>query len=108
VVCFDESSKQLVKETRVPIPTASGRPTTTITNTNATDGQPVHDVRALGGRRHVIVTERRTAVDYAHAIRNLVDVQYPDAKKIVLVQDNLNTHKSASLYEAFCPRRPGG
>jgi hypothetical protein len=57
----------------------------------------------LAGRRRVIVTERRTAVDYAHVIRDLVDVQYLHAEKIVLVHDNLNTHKPASLYEAFPP-----
>jgi hypothetical protein len=57
----------------------------------------------LAGRREVLVTEQRTAKDYAHAIRHLVDVMYPDAEKIVLVQDNLNTHKPASLYEAFPP-----
>jgi DDE superfamily endonuclease len=51
------------------------------------------------------VTERRTAVDYAHAVRDLVDVHYPHARIIVLVQDNLNTHKPASLYEAFPPEQ---
>src|ERR1700741_3025533 len=54
-------------------------------------------------RRHVLVTERRTAKDYAHALRHLLDVVYPEAEKVVLVQDNLNTHKRASLYEAFSP-----
>ncbi len=57
----------------------------------------------LEGRREALVTDRRTALDYAHAIRHLVDVMYPDAEKIVLVQDNLNTHKPASLYAAFPP-----
>jgi hypothetical protein len=57
----------------------------------------------LDGRREALVTERRTKVDYAHAIRHLVDVTYADAEKIVLVQDNLNTHKPASLYAAFPP-----
>jgi len=52
---------------------------------------------------HVKVTERRTAVDFAHVIRDLADVHYPDAEKIVLVMDNLNTHKPASLYQAFAP-----
>jgi len=57
----------------------------------------------LAGQREVLVTARRTAVDYAEAIRHLVDVSHPRAEKIVLVQDNLNTHKLASLYEAFPP-----
>jgi hypothetical protein len=58
----------------------------------------------LAGKRHVRVTERRTAVEYAYAVRELVDVHYADAAVIVLVQDNLNTHKPASLYEAFTPK----
>ena len=57
----------------------------------------------LRGRRHVAVTERRTKVDWAHAIKDLVDVHYPDAERIVLVLDNLNTHTPGSLYEAFPP-----
>jgi hypothetical protein len=57
----------------------------------------------LAGRRQVLVTARRTAVDYAEAIQHLVDVSYPNAEKIVLMQDNLNTHKLASLDEAFPP-----
>ena len=55
----------------------------------------------LEGWRHVQVTDRHTAIDYAHTLRDLSDVHFPDAAKIVLVQDNLNTHKPASLYEAF-------
>jgi len=57
----------------------------------------------LEGWRHVKVTDRRTAIDYAHALKDLADTHFPKAKKIVLVQDNLNTHKPASLYEAFPP-----
>ena len=57
----------------------------------------------LVGWRHVAVRDRRTAIDYAHVLRDLADVHFPDAEKIVLVQDNLNTHKPASLYEAFPP-----
>ena len=57
----------------------------------------------LAGQRRVKVTERRTAVDFAHLIQGLVDEQYPQAEKIVLVMDNLNTHTLASLYEAFTP-----
>ena len=57
----------------------------------------------LVGWRHVAVRDRRTAIDYAHVLRDLADVHFPDAEKITLVQDNLNTHKPASLYEAFPP-----
>jgi DDE superfamily endonuclease len=57
----------------------------------------------LEGWRHVTITDRRTAIDYAHALKDLSDTHFPDADIIVLVQDNLNTHKPASLYEAFPP-----
>ena len=57
----------------------------------------------LEGWRHIEVTGRRTAIDYAHALKDLADIHFPKTKKIVLVQDNLNTHKPASLYEAFPP-----
>jgi DDE superfamily endonuclease len=57
----------------------------------------------LEGWRHIEITDRRTAIDYARAIEDLSDRHFPNAKKIVLVQDNLNTHKPASLYEAFPP-----
>ena len=59
----------------------------------------------LLGWRHVGVTERRTAKDFAEVLRWLVDDVYPDAEKVVLVMDNLNTHKLASLYEAFPPEQ---
>jgi hypothetical protein len=104
VVCFDEASKQLVKETRKPIPAAPGRPATIDYEYERNGTANMFMMfEPLAGRRRVVVTERRTAVDYAHVIRELVDVQYPQAKKIVLVHDNLNTHKPASLYEAFPP-----
>jgi hypothetical protein len=62
----------------------------------------------LRGWRHVTCSARRTRIDWAHCIKDLVDVCYPDAEQIVLVQDNLNTHTPASLYEAFPPARPSG
>jgi hypothetical protein len=104
LVCFDEASKQLVKETRTPIAAAPGRLATTDYEyeRNGT-GNMFMMFEPLGGQRHVEVTERRTSVDYAQAIKYLVDVCYREADKIVLVQDNLNTHKPASLYEAFSP-----
>ena len=104
VVCFDEASKQLVKETRTPIPAAPGRPATTDYEYERNGTANLFMMfEPLGGQRRVIVTERRTATDYAHAVQHLVDERYPHAEKIVLVQDNLNTHKPASLYEAFPP-----
>jgi len=57
----------------------------------------------LVGQRHVTVTEQRTAVDFAREVRNLLEVRYPHAEKVVLVMDNLNTHKPAALYQAFEP-----
>src|SRR5208282_3178666 len=104
VVCFDESSKQLMKETRVPIHAAPGRPATTDYEYERNGTANMFMMfEPLAGQRHVRVTERRTAVEYAYAVRELVDEHYADAAKIVLVQDNLNTHKPASLYEAFAP-----
>jgi hypothetical protein len=104
VVCFDEASKQLLKETRTPIPAAPGRPATTDYEYERNGTANMFMMfEPLAGKRHVRVTERRTAVDYAYAVRELVDVHCADAAKIVLVHDNLNTHKPASLYEAFPP-----
>jgi DDE superfamily endonuclease len=103
-VCLDETNRQLVKETRNPIPAAPGRPATADYEYERNGTVNLFMMfEPLAGRRHVLVTERRTAKDYAHAIRHLLDVVYPEAEKIVLVQDNLNTHKLASLYEAFPP-----
>lgn len=104
VVCFDEASKQLVQETRTPIPAAPGRPATTDYEYERHGTANLFMMfEPLAGKRHVKVTDRRTAIDYAEVIRELVDVHYPHAEKIVLVQDNLNTHKLASLYQAFPP-----
>ena len=102
LVCFDEGTKQLVKEVRTPLPAGPGRLERIDYEyeRNGT-GNLFMMFEPLAGRREVLVTERRTAVDYAEAIQHLVDVSYPSAEKIVLMQDNLNTHKLASLYEAF-------
>ena len=102
VVCLDETSKQLIAETRTPQPTAPGLPA-------RLDYEYVRNGTAnlfmmyapLEGWRHVKVTDHRTAVDYAHALKDLADAHFSDAERIVLVQDNLNTHCPASLYEAF-------
>jgi DDE superfamily endonuclease len=103
-VCMDETSKQLVGETRLPIPAAPGRP---LRADYEYERHGVSNlflvVEPLRGWRHVTVTDRRTKQDWAYAIRELVDVSYPEAERIVLVMDNLNTHGLGSLYEAFPP-----
>ncbi len=104
LVTFDEAMKQLVKHTRATIPATPGQPEIIDYEyeRNGT-GNLFMLFEPLTGRRRVLVTQRRTAIDYAHAIRCLVDEIHPDAEKIVVVQDNLNTHKLASLYQAFPP-----
>jgi hypothetical protein len=112
LVCLDEGSKQLLGHSREPLPMQPARA-----------DQPGHAVREdyeyvregtcsffmvfapLLSWRHVAVTQRRTAKDFAGVIESLVDVQFPDAERIVLVLDNLNTHTPASLYEAFPPAK---
>jgi len=104
VVCLDETSKQLIGETRTPVPAAPGQ-------VAHYDCEYVRNGVAnlfmifepLAGQRDVEVTDRRTKKDYAQCLRKLSDEMYPDVEIIVLVQDNLNTHSPASLYEAFEP-----
>lgn len=104
VVCFDEASKQLFGEVRTP---RRGRPGHRAQVDYEYERKGVcHQLlmcEPLRGWRHVQVTERRTRRDYAACLRELVDVYYPRVEKIRLVQDNLNTHDGASLYEAFRP-----
>ena len=103
-VCMDETSKQLVAETRVPIPAVAGRPARVDYEYERHGVSNLFlFVEPLRGWRHVVVTERRTKQQWAHAIKELVDVHYPEAERIVLVLDNLNTHGLGSLYEAFPP-----
>ncbi len=105
LVCMDEASKQLVGETRPPLPARPG-------DTAHEDYEYVRNGVAnlfmffapLAGWRHVQVTEHRTRLDWAHAVRDLVDVYFPTATTIRLVCDNLNTHTAGSLYEAFSPK----
>ena len=104
LVCLDETSKQLIKETREPIQMQPGQPQRVDYEYERNGTANLFMLFApLEGWRHVEVTDRRTAKDYAMILRDLSDVHFPKASKIVLVQDNLNTHKSASLYEAFPP-----
>jgi hypothetical protein len=102
VVCVDEASKQLITETRVPIPAKPGQPARHDYEYERNGTTTLFMMFApLEGWRHVKVTDRHTAVDFAHVLKELADVHYAKAKKIVLMEDNLNTHKPASLYEAF-------
>jgi hypothetical protein len=104
LVCVDETSKQLISETRVPVKAKPGRPARQDYEYKRNGTANIFMMFApLEGWRHVDVTDRHTAVDYAHILKDLSDRHFPKAKKITLMQDNLNTHKPASLYEAFPP-----
>ena len=104
VVCFDESNKQLVAETVEPLPMEPGQP-------QRYDYQYERNgvinlfmfSEPLAGWRHVEVTDRRTKQDYAQQMKYLVDIRYPDAERITVIHDQLNTHVPASLYAAFEP-----
>ena len=102
LVTLDEASKQLVADVTPPLPVQSGRPARQDYEYERRGTANLFMLFApLEGWRHVKVTERRTIVDFAHVLRDLSDVHFPDAEKIVLVMDNLNTHKLATLYRAF-------
>ena len=104
VVCFDETSRQLTGDVRPPIKAAPGRVERYDTEYQRNGTRNRFMIcEPKGGWRHVEVTGRRTAVDFAHQMKWLVDSAYPDAEVIRLVLDNLNTHKPGSLYEAFEP-----
>jgi len=106
VVCLDEVPKQLVSEVRIPLPT---RPGTQARHDYEYKREGVANLfmisEPLLGWRHVRVTERRTAVDFAEVLRWVVEDLHPDAERVVLVTDNLNIHGPGSLYEAFAPDR---
>ncbi len=103
-VCFDEISKQLLADVHAPLPPASGRPHR---QDYEYERRGVRNLflwyEPLRSRRHVEVTARRTRIDFAGQMKDLVDVHYPDAIKVILVVDNLNTHSPASLYAAYEP-----
>lgn len=103
-VCMDEMSKQLIKETRVPLPMHPGQPACYDAEYERQGTCNLFIANEpLAGKRFLQVTERRTKQDWARFIRDLVDVHYPTAERLVLVMDNLNTHTPASLYEVFSP-----
>lgn len=103
-VCLDEASLQLLSDARAPLPPEPGQ-------VERFDSEYVREgtrnlfllFEPLAGWRHVEVTERRTRIEFAHVVRSLVDERYPEAERIVLVLDQLNTHSAASLYQAFPP-----
>ncbi len=103
-VCMDEASKQLLRDSRAPLPLKPGQ-VTRVDYEYEREGVANLFLfcEPLAGRRWVDVTEHRTKADWARQIQELVDVRYPEAERIVLVMDNLNTHTPASLYEVFPP-----
>jgi len=104
MVCLDEASKQLVAETRKAISLEAGKPKRVDAEYRRCGTASVFMLNVpLEGRRHVRVREQRTRDDFAEVIRELCDELYPAAEKIVLVMDQLNTHSTGSLYQAFLP-----
>lgn len=104
VICLDETNRQLIEETRPSLPAKPGE------SKKVDFGYRRNGVidffmmfEPLTGQRHVEVRTSRKRMDFAYCIKNLVDIYYPDCKKIILVMDNLNTHSIASLYETFSP-----
>jgi hypothetical protein len=104
VVCFDESSKQLVEHTRLPLPPAPGAPRRVDDEYKRCGTANIFiAVEPLAGNVVVQATEHRASVDCAKFLKHLIDDEYPDAERLVLVMDNLSTHTPACFYEAFEP-----
>lgn len=104
VICMDEASKQLVAEVRPPLPPLPGQPLRYDAEYERRGTCNVFMFcEPLAGYRHVRVTAQRTRVDWAFALRDLLDEKYKNVEKVLLVMDNLNTHSPASFYEAFPP-----
>jgi DDE superfamily endonuclease len=102
VVCVDEASKQLVADVTPPLPTQPGQPARCDYEYERRGTANLFMAcEPLAGKRRVTVTDRRTSLDFASFLRDLADVHYAEAEKIVLVMDNLNTHKLSVLYQAF-------
>jgi hypothetical protein len=105
VVCLDETNRQLIGETRTPRPVQPGQPAQyDYEYTREGVANLFMMFEPLAKRRQVRVTQRRTRKDFAYCLRDIAERQYPDAEKIVLVMDNLNTHSLSSLYAAFEPQ----
>lgn len=104
MVNMDEQPVQLIEETRTPIPAAPGRPERIDYEYERNGTADIFmSTEPLTGKSHVSVRERRTGIDWAQEVKELLDVRYPEADIVQLVNDNLNTHKIGSLYEAFEP-----
>ena len=109
VVCFDETSTQLLAETRPSLPPRPGLPRRQDYEYRREGTRNLFlACEPLAGWRQVAVTQRRTMQDFAHQMRWLVDEAYPEVPVVRVVLDNLNTHRAASLYETFPAARPGG
>ena len=105
VVCMDESPKQLIKETRTPVPMKPGQEARSDFEYERCGVANIFLAsEPLKGKRYVDVTERKTKVDWAEFIKKIADEWYPDAEKITLVMDNLATHKASALYETYSPK----
>jgi transposase len=105
VVCMDESPKQLIKETRIPVAMKPGQDARIDFEYERCGVANIFMAsEPLKGKRYVEVTERKTKIDWAEFVKKIADEWYPEVKKIVLVMDNLSTHKPSALYEAFCPQ----
>ena len=105
VICMDESPKQLIKETRLPIPATPGSLAKYDYEYERCGSCNIFLAsEPLAGKRFVKITERKTKKDWAYFIEDIAKA-YPDKKKIILVMDNLNTHKASSLYETFLPEK---
>ena len=108
VLCFDETSTQMLSDIRSSLPAEAGKSRREDYEYRRQGTRNLFlACETLAGWRHVAVTERRTMRDFAHQMKWLVDEAYPDVSVIRLVLDNLNTHRMASLYETFSLRRPG-
>ena len=104
VICFDEGGKQLLRETRTPLSMVPGQPLRFDYEYERCGTANLFMIfEPLATWRHVEVTDQHTMIDFAHCLRDLVDIHRPDAKVIRIVFDNLTTHKLAALYEAFEP-----
>ncbi len=104
VICLDESSKQQIQELIDELPVKPGEVVKFDSEYKRNGVSNLFMMfEPLAGWRHVKVTDTRKAIDFAYCLKDLVDIHYPDAEKIVLVMDNLNTHTPASLYKAFSP-----
>jgi len=103
-ICFDEKPYQLIGETRIPLPPEPGKPLRYDYGYQRNGTANLFIIlEPAAGQRHIVVTQRRTKEDFAGMMRLIADELYPDAIKIRIVMDNLNTHNPSSLYERFEP-----